>query len=50
MSDIARQRYYTAQDSWNVTSYQEMFCPLNKPHYDWLLECVQYKCEKLVVG
>ena len=23
--------YYTAHDSWSVTGYQGLFCPLNKP-------------------
>ena len=28
------QRYCTAHDGWNVTDYQGLFCPLNKPSCD----------------
>ena len=33
--------YCTAHDGWAVTSYQDLFCPLNKPFCDRLPGCVQ---------
>ena len=33
--------YCSAHDGWNVTGYQGLFCPLNKPSCGRLPECVQ---------
>ena len=46
-SSIA-MNYCTAHDGWDVTGYQGLFCPLNKPSCDRLSGCVQLV--KAVVG
>lgn len=33
--------YYITYDGWDVTGYQGLFCLLNKPSYNQLLEEVQ---------
>ena len=33
--------YCIAHDGWDVTGYQSLFCPLNKPSCDRGLGCVQ---------